>query len=102
MEYFFEKDQPIDFRITGTVNGAIKTSLPNIIGSRGQTLNKKIEGIDGITLEVKGYSYKSKMTSTLKFSLSIMVVYMGKAFYIQLNPKEIIIILKIKCYLKVS
>ena len=87
MEYFFEKDQPIDFRITGTVNGAIKTSLPNIIGSRGQTLNKKIERIDGITLEVKGYSYKSKMTSTLNFSLSINGSLYGKGLLYSIKSK---------------
>ena len=58
MEYFFEKDQPIEFRITGTVNGVVRTSLPSIMGSRAQTLNKQIEGTDGLILEVKGFSYK--------------------------------------------
>ena len=48
MEYYFEKDQPIEFRITGAINGTVKTSLPNIMGSRGQTLNKPIEGTDGV------------------------------------------------------
>ena len=69
------------------VNGVIKTSLPNIIGSRGQTLNKKIEGIDGITLEVKGYSYKSKMTSTLNFSLSINGSLYGKGLLYSIKSK---------------
>ena len=87
MEYFFEKDQPIEFRITGTVNGVIKTSLPNIMGSRGQTLNKKIEGTDGIILEVKGYSYKSKMTSTLKFSLTINGNLYGKGLLYSIKAK---------------
>ena len=40
MEYFFEKDQPIEFRITGSVNGVVRTSLPSIMGARGQTLNR--------------------------------------------------------------
>ena len=26
MEYFFEKDQPIEFRITGSIKGVVKTS----------------------------------------------------------------------------
>ena len=87
MEYFFEKDQPIEFRITGTVNGTVKTSLPNIMGSRGQTLNKPIEGTDGIILEVKGFSYKSKMTSTLKVDVGINGHLYGKAFMYTVKAK---------------
>ena len=87
MEYFFEKDQPIEFRITGTVNGVVKTSLPNIMGSRGQTLNKPIEGTDGIILEVKGFSYKSKMTSTLKVDVSVNGRLYGKGFMYTIKAK---------------
>ena len=87
MEYFFEKDQPIEFRITGTVNGTIKTSLPSIMGSRGQTLNKQIEGTDGIILEVKGFSYKSKMTSTLKIDVGISGSLYGKGLLYTVKAK---------------
>ena len=87
MEYFFEKDQPIEFRITGTVNGVVKTSLPNIMGSRGQTFNRPIEGTDGIILEIKGFSYKSKMTSTLKVDVSVNGHLYGKAFMYTIKAK---------------
>jgi hypothetical protein len=87
MEYFFEKDQPIEFRISGTVNGVVKTSLPNIMGSRGQTLNKQIEGTDGIILEVKGFSYKSKITSTLKFDVGINGNLYGKGLMYTIKAK---------------
>ena len=71
MEYFFEKDQPIEFRITGSVNGVVRTSLPSIMGSRAQTLSRPIEGTDGVILEVKGFSYKQNLTSTLNINVSM-------------------------------
>ena len=87
MEYYFEKDQPIEFRITGSVNGSVKTSLPNIMGSRGQTLNKQIEGTDGIILEVKAFSYKSKITSTLKVDVSMSGSLYGKGLLYTIKAK---------------
>ena len=87
MEYFFEKDQPIEFRITGSINGVVKTSLPNIMGSRGQTLSKQIEGTNGIILEIKGFSYKSKITSTLKINLSINGNLYGKGLMYTIKAK---------------
>ena len=87
MEYFFEKDQPIEFRITGSVNGVVKTSLPNIMGSRGQTFNKQIEGTDGVILEVKGFSYKSKITSTLKIDVSVNGNLYGKGLMYTIKAK---------------
>jgi hypothetical protein len=87
MEYYFEKDQPIEFRITGSINGTIKTSLPNIMGSRGQTLNKPIEGTDGVILEVKGFSYKTKLTSTLKVDVSMNGSLYGKGLMYSIKAK---------------
>ena len=55
MEYFFEKDQPIEFKITGAIEARISTSLPSIMGSRGQTFKKLIDNTDGYLLEVKGF-----------------------------------------------
>ena len=78
MEYFFEKDQPIEFRITGTINGIVKTSLPSIMGSRGQTLKKEIEGAEGIFLEVKGHSYKKDIYSNLNINISMNGNLYGK------------------------
>ena len=72
MEYFFEKDQPIEFRITGSVNGVVRTSLPSIMGARGQTLNRQIEGTDGMILEVNPFNqpgveeYKKNMFKLLE------------------------------------
>ena len=71
MEYFFEKVQQIEFVITGTINGIIKTSLPNILGAKNHTLNKRIEGTNGIILEVKGSPNKSRISSTLNIYLGI-------------------------------
>ena len=78
MEYFFEKDQPIEFRISGSINGVVKTSLPSIMGSRGQTLKKEIEGTEGIFLEVKGFSYKKNLSSNLNFNVSLNGKLYGK------------------------
>ena len=41
------------------------------MGSRGQTFKKIIDNTDGYLFEIKGFSYKSKMTSTLNFNVSI-------------------------------
>ena len=71
VNYFFEKEQPIDFVITGSLNGRVRTTLPSILGSRGQTQNKPIEGISGATLEMKGFSYKVKQSATLYFKVNL-------------------------------
>ena len=71
MEYFFERDQPIEFRITGSINAVIKTSLPNIMGSRAQTFSRKIEDTDGVIFEIKGFSYRKKLTSTLNINIAV-------------------------------
>ena len=78
MDYFFEKDQPIEFRITGTINGIVKTSLPSIMGARRQTFKKEIEGTDGVILEIKGYSYRKKLTSNLNVNVSMNGNLYGK------------------------
>ena len=69
MEYFFEKEQPIEFRISGSINTTIKTTLPSIMGSRGQTFTRKID--NDVIFEIKGFSYKAKITSTLTFNVKI-------------------------------
>ena len=56
MEYFFEKVQPIEFRITGDINTIVRTSLSNIMGSRAQTFSKKLDDTDGVIFEIKGVS----------------------------------------------
>ena len=87
MEYFFEKDQPIEFRITGSINGVVKTSLPSIMGSRGQTLNRPIDGADGMILEVKGFSYKQNLTSTLNINVSMTGNLYGKGLVYLVRAK---------------
>ena len=86
MEYFFEKDQPIEFRITGSVNGVVRTSLPSIMGARGQTLNRQIEGTD-VILEVKGFSYKKNLTSTLNINISVNGNLYGKGLVYTITAK---------------
>ena len=86
MEYFFEKDQPIEFRITGDINAVIRTSLPSIMGARGQTLNRQIEGTD-VILEVKGFSYKKNLTSTLNVNVSVNGNLYGKGLVYTITAK---------------
>ena len=71
LNYYFEKDQPIDFIISGSINGKVSTSLPSIIGSRGMTQNKQIENGGGATLEMKGFNYKAKQTGTFHFNVNL-------------------------------
>ena len=67
LNYFFEKEQPIDFIISGSINGKVSTTLPSIMGSRGQKLIRPIEGLEEAKLEMKGYSYKIKESFTYHF-----------------------------------
>ena len=70
MNYFFEKEQPIDFFISGSINGKVSTTLPSIMGSRGQTLIRPIEGGGDAKLEMKGFAYKNKESNTFYFKVS--------------------------------
>ena len=87
MEYFFEKEQPIEFRITGSINASVRTSLPSIMGSRAQTKNLQLEGTDGVILEIKGFSYKKKLTSTLNINVSIQGNLYGKGLLYTIKAK---------------
>ena len=86
MEYFFEKDQPIEFRITGTTEAIIKTSLPNIMGSRAQTFSRKLEVTD-IIFEIKGFSYRKKLTATLNINISVDGNVYGKGLVYSITAK---------------
>ena len=86
MEYFFEKDQPIEFRITGTINSVIRTSLPNIMGSRAQTFSRKIEDTD-VIFEIKGFSYRKKITSTLNINIGVTGNLYGKGLIYSITAK---------------
>ena len=87
MEYFFEKDQPIEFRITGDINAVIRTSLPNVMGSRAQTFSRKIDGTDGVIFEVKGVSYRKKLTATLNINIGITGTLYGKGLIYSITAK---------------
>jgi len=67
--YFFEKEQPMDFIISGSINGKVSTTLPSIMGSRGQRLVRPIEGGGDAKLEMKGFAYKNKESSTYHFKV---------------------------------
>ena len=71
LNYFFERDQPIDFLISGSINGRVCTTLPSIIGSRKMTQVREIEGGNGATLEMKGFTYKVKQTATINFNVTL-------------------------------
>ena len=71
LNYYFEKEQPIDFIISGSINGKVRTTLPSIMGSRGQLLTRPIEGCNGATLEVRGFGYKNNQNNNLQFSVNL-------------------------------
>ena len=71
VNYFFEKEQPIDFIVSGSINGKVSTTLPSVMGSRGQTLIRPIEGGNGASLEIRGFSYKNKQTANLFFDVNL-------------------------------
>ena len=71
VNYYFEREQPIDFIVSGSINGTVKTTLPSIMGSRGQTLKRPIEGGNGAYLEVRGFAFKNKQTASLYFNVSL-------------------------------
>jgi hypothetical protein len=70
MEYHFEKEMPIEFRIFGDINATIHTSLPSIMGSRGLKFEKQITGTD-IKLQIKGFSFQNKIYTNLKLDFEI-------------------------------
>ena len=71
MKYQFEKNQPIEFEITGTIEAKIQTNLQNIIGGREQTFKKTIKEADDVILEIKGFSYKNEKISILNIDISM-------------------------------
>ncbi len=71
VNYYFERDQPIDFIISGSINGKVSTTLPNVMGSRGQTLIRPIEGGSGSSLEIRGMSYKKNQNASLYFNVNL-------------------------------
>jgi len=70
LNYFFEKEQPIDFIINGSINGKVSTTLPSIMGSRGQRLVRPIDGGNEAKLEMKGFAYKNKDSSSYYFKVN--------------------------------
>ena len=70
IDYFFEKEMPMEFRFSGDINITISTNLPSIMGSRAQTFKKPIEGTDYI-FEVKGFSFRTKIFSNLNIDVEI-------------------------------
>ena len=83
--YFFEKEQPIDFIISGSINGKVSTTLPSIMGSRGQRLIKPIEGGGDAKLEVKGFSYKAKESHTFYFRVGLKGMFNLKGINYRIN-----------------
>ena len=71
MEYYFEKEQPIEFVISGTIEAKIQTCLPNIMGSRGQIFKRTIEGTDGVILEIKGFSLEKDIINILNININM-------------------------------
>ena len=71
LDYYFEKEQYIDFIVSGAVNGKVSTTLPSIMGARGQKVIKSIEGGEDATLEISGFAYKYKQNSTFYFDVEI-------------------------------
>ena len=88
MEYYFEKEQFIEFQINNGIKTIIiETTLGNIMGSRGQKYINNLE--DNSILEVSGQEITNKNNMKAKFEVSIegnfskkgisyLVKYLGK------------------------
>ena len=73
--YFFERQQLLDFRVyNGSSFETIQTSLGSIMGSRKQTLIKKLP--NGSDLQVQGREIK-KSTKILTFDISVKGNFTG-------------------------
>ena len=80
--YFFERQQLLDFKVyNGNNFETIETSLGSIMGSRKQTLKKKLQ--DGSDIEIKGREIK-KSNKLLNFDISLRgnLIGMGLSFTI--------------------
>ena len=70
VDYFFEKEIPIEFHFSGNMNNTISTTLSSIMGSKAQTFIKTIEGTD-LVFEVKGLPYRTKIYSIMHIDVEI-------------------------------
>ena len=82
MPYFFERQQLLDFKIyNGSNVETIQTSLGSIMGSRKQTLTKKLQ--DGSDLQVKGKEIKkSNKILTVDLNVKGNLIGMGVSYSI--------------------
>ena len=75
MPYFFERQQLLDFKIyNGSNSETIQTSLGSIMGSRKQTLVKKLQ--DGSDFQVQGKEIK-KSNKSLTFDINANGNFVG-------------------------
>ena len=88
LEFFFEKEQYIEFEIIGNITAKIQTSLHNIMGSRNQTLKQVIEGTNDIYLEVKGISYEKELISILNVNIYVKGDLSRKAILYKIYKKD--------------
>ena len=88
LEFFFEKEQFIEFEIIGNITAKIQTSLHNIMGSRNQTLKQVIEGTNDIYLEVKGISYEKELISILNINIYVEGDLSRKAILYEIDKKN--------------
>ena len=88
LEFFFEKEQFIEFEIIGNITAKIQTSLHNIMGSRDQTLKKIIEDKDEIYLEVKAIPVKKELISILNINIYVEGDLSRKAILYEIDKKE--------------
>ena len=95
--YYFEKQQLLDFKIyNGSKNDLFQTSLGSIMGSRKQTLIKKLN--DGSDIEIKGKEIK-KSNKLFTFDLTIKGSLSGMGIsYTIINEGTIKNPLSIKIY----
>ena len=94
LPYFFEKQQLLDFRIyNGEKFETLQTSLGSIMGSRKQTLKKKLS--DGIEININGKEIKkSNKVITFNVKLNGDFIGMGLSYTIinqgtQTNPSSV-------------
>ena len=88
LEFFFEKEQFIEFEIIGDIEAKIQTSLHNILGCRDQIFKENIKGTDDIILEVTGISMQKDLISILNINITVEGELNKKAILYEIDKKN--------------
>lgn len=74
MDYYFEKQQPLTIEINkGNEIEVFKTNLGNIVGSRNNTLKKKIKESKKEMIEISSLELKGDSNNELRFNFEVSI-----------------------------